>query len=82
MVVSSKSFDPVYVSKDKTVVVLEEVALHTVNPSVLALAQYVATECYKKSCGSRCKMSGTSLLCEVMELRILIHIPAKKGSQF
>ena len=42
MVVSSKSFDPVYVSKDKTIVVLEEVALHTVNPSVLALAQNVA----------------------------------------
>ena len=48
MVVSSKSFDPVYVSKDKTIVVLEEVALHTVNPSVLALAQNVATECCKK----------------------------------
>ena len=78
MVVSSKSFDPVYVSKDKTIVVLEEVALHTVNPSVLALAQNVA----KKSCGSRCKTSGTSLLCEVMVLRILILIPAKKGSQF
>ena len=42
MVVSSKSFDPVYVSKDKKIVVLEEVALHTVNPSVLALAQNVA----------------------------------------
>ena len=42
MVVSSKSFDPVYVSKDKTIVVIEEVALHTVNPSVLALAQNVA----------------------------------------
>ena len=48
MVVSSKSFDPVYVSKDKTIVVIEEVALHTVNPSVLALAQNVATECCKK----------------------------------
>ena len=48
MGVSSKSFDPVYVSKDKTIVVIEEVALHTVNPSVLALAQNVATECCKK----------------------------------